>query len=238
MMKVDGTVADNEGKPVAAYITLTDLNSGKRVHSSRPAADGSYSFYVMEGSKYEMSVDPEQSNVTYFARQFDLTSDKISQREKVPVTLKPIATGDELPLNNLKFKPFSADLEAGSDAELKRLARLVKANQDFTFEIQVQLHGYEEDSVRSSPDLTEMIMDSINTQVDRLDSAGLPEKVDTVIVKARYHNDRTGRQANTIVEQLTRFGINRDKLTVITEALPATPTEGQKLLIKAVARKD
>ena len=73
-----------------------DLVNNKRIYTGRPNADGSYLLYLMEGTHYEMSVDPEQSNISYYAKQFDLTTEKIPQKERVNVILKQPKAGDEL----------------------------------------------------------------------------------------------------------------------------------------------
>ncbi len=106
MMKVEGKITDENGAAIPAYITIMDLVNSKRVHSARPAADGSYFLYLREGSKYEMSVDPEQSKISYFARQFDLTADKIPQREKINVVLKQPVPGDELAFGRNSIQTF------------------------------------------------------------------------------------------------------------------------------------
>lgn len=236
MMKIEGTVTGEDNQPMPSYITITNLDNGKRVYSGRPAADGSYFVYIQEGSKYEISIDPEQSKFTYFAKHFDLTTDKIPQREKVSATLKTPVPGDELLLNAVQFKPSSSELEPTSETEIKRLVRFVKANPQLNFEVQVLLNGYEEDSIRSSPDLTEVVMDSIHLKVDDIDSLGQLYKKDTVVTKARYHNDRTQAQANSIVEYLVKLGTNRDNLIIVTNAIPAVLPEDKKLTIKTVAR--
>ncbi len=236
MMKVEGKVTGGNTDPLPAYITITDLTKPKRVYSGRPAADGSFFVYIQEGSKYEMSFDPEQSKLSYFAKQFDLTSEKIPQRERVNVVLKEPVAGDELLLDMVQFKPFSSDLESTSESEMKRLIRLIKANPQLNFELQITLNGLEQDSIQSSPDLTEIAIDSIHTQRDEIDSLGQLYKRDTTIVKKRYHNDRTQAQANTIKDYLVRAGLNPDGLQILTNAVPAVLPENRKLIIKAVAR--
>ncbi|WP_276368356.1 hypothetical protein [Chryseolinea sp. H1M3-3] len=236
MMKVEGRVTAANNDPVPAYITLTDLSKGKRVYSGRPAADGSFFVYIQEGSKYEMSFDPEQSKLGYFAKQFDLTTEKIPQRERVNVVLKEPTPGDELLLDMIQFKPFSSNLEPTSETEMKRLIRFIKANSQLNFEIQVTLNGLQQDSIQSSPDLTELALDSIPTQIDEIDSLGQVYKRDTIIVKKRFHNDRTLAQANAIKAYLIRAGLNPDDLKVSTNAAPAVLPENRKLIVKAVAR--
>lgn len=236
MMKVEGKIIDENNAALPAYITIKDLVNSKRVYSGRPANDGSYFVYISEGSKYEMSIDPEQSKVGYFAKQFDLTGDKIPQREKINITLKQPVPGDEMLLDLIQFKPSTSELEVTSENELKRLIRLIKANPQLNFEIQVMLNGYEEDSVQSSPDLTEVLIDSMRTQVDDIDSLGQLYKRDTIVTRTTYHNDRTQAQADSIVEYLVRLGANANTLTTLTNAIPAVLPENRKLIVKAVAR--
>jgi hypothetical protein len=84
MMKLDGKVTGPEGAPTPAYVAIADLKTRKQVYNGRPNPDGTFLVYLMEGSTYELSVDPEQDNGTYFTKRYDLTSDKIPQIEKLP----------------------------------------------------------------------------------------------------------------------------------------------------------
>ncbi len=236
MMKVEGKITDENNIAVPAYITLTDLTNLNRVYSGRPAGDASYFVYLREGSKYDMAVDPEQSKISYFTKQFDLTTDKIPQREKLNVVLKQPSEGDELLLDMVQFKAETSQLEPSSETELKRLVRVIKANPQLNFEIQVMLNGYVEDSVRSAPDLTELLIDSLHTQFDDIDSLGQLYKRDTIIVKSIYHNDRTAAQAKSIMEYLIKLGVDGKTLTTLHNAIPALLPENRKLTIKAVAR--
>ena len=236
MMKVEGTITDINKAAVPAYISVTDLTTGKRVYTGRPSADGSYMVYLMEGTRYELSVDPEQSNISYFARQFDLTTDKTPQRERANVVLKQSAPGDELSLDLVAFKAGTAVLEPTSEPELKRLLRVVKANPQFKFEIQLMLTGYEQDSTQSNGDLTEVAIDSIATQIDDIDSVGQVYKKDTVFVKQVYHNDRTAKQAASIIEFLVKQGADPLIFTTLVNAIPAPLPENKKLTVKAVIR--
>lgn len=236
MMKIEGKITDAFNAATPAYISVIDLNTSKRVYTGRPSTDGTYLLYLMEGSNYEMSVDPEQSNMTYYARQFDLRSDKIPQREKVNITLKTPALGDEMPLDLVKFAPNSSKLEASSDTELKRLVRLTKANPSLKLEIQVLLSGYEENVNQITPDLTEMVIDSILTQFDDIDTLGHIFHRDSMIVRTRYHNDRTRQQAQAIIVYLSSQGIETSRLSCFGNAIEAILPENKKLIIKAVAR--
>lgn len=234
LMKLEGKVMDNAGKAAAAYLTVTDLSTSKRVYSGRPAADGSYFVYLREGTRYEVSFDPELSNISFYSKVVDLTTDKTPQKEKLNVTLKQPLAGDEFVLGQVKFKPGTSDLDPASENELKKLARMAKANAALKFEIQVMLQGYIEDAQPSQPDLTEMVVDSVRLKVNVTDATGATTQQDSVTVKTLYHNDRTARQAATVVTYLQQQGVT-NKLTVFNNAIPAT-TEGPKTIVKVIVR--
>lgn len=234
LMKVEGKITAANGTPIPAYISVTDLADHKRILSMRPAVDGSYFFYLREGSQYEISVDPEESKNSFFAQFADLTSDKIPQKEKIDVVLKQPEAGDELNLNLVAFKPFTATLLPSSDKELKRLSRLIKSNPEYHFEIQVLLKGFEESNQQSNADLTE-----IREETSGGDTATGTEDADSTQSQLSiiyYHNDRTIKQAETIINALIADGVAEDKLSYVVNAIPATEEE-KKLTVKAVVRK-
>lgn len=237
MMKLDGKVTDAAGNPVPAYISIVDISRKKNFYTGRPYADGSFIVYVMEGSKYELAIDPEQDAVSYFTKQLDLTTDRIPQVEKVSAVIKPLAVNDEFPLDMISFKPYSSVVDAPASApELKRFMRLVKGNPNVKFEIQVLLSGYVEDSVRSSPDLTEVLYDSIHAKYDDIDTLGQLYERDTVIVKTTYHNDRTWQQAQAIAKYLVSQGAAESNFGYFGNAIPAALPEQRKLTVKAMVR--
>lgn len=239
MMKIDGKVTDAAGAPVASYVSIFDVTKNKRFYSGRPYADGSFIVYVMEGSLYDLSVEPESDHLTFFSKILDLTTDKIPQIEKVAATIKPLATGDEFSLDVIRFKPNSSEIDkaTASTAELKRFMRLVKGNPGAKFEIQVMLTGYMQDSIQSDPDLTEVIYDSIRATFDDIDSLGQLYQRDTVIVKTTFHNDRTWQQAEAIVQFLASLGADPKNFSVFGNAIPALLPENKKLVIKAAVKK-
>lgn len=238
VMKIDGKVSNASALPGAAYISIFDLTKNKRVYSGRPYADGSFIAYIMEGSQYEIAIEPEQDNLKYFSKKLDLTTERIPQVEKVTAEIKPIMAGDEFALEMITFKPYSSQIEASSasSADFKRFMRLIKGNPTAKFEIQVMLNGYLQDSVQSNPDLTEIIYDSLTATYDDIDSLGQLYRRDTTIVRATYHNDRTWQQAEAIISFFASQGANPDNFTTFGNAIPATLPENRKLTIKAVVK--
>lgn len=104
-------------------------------------------------------------------------------------------------------------------------------------EIQIELQGYVEDSIKSSPDLTEIRIDSVEYFFDEIDSLGQLYRHDTIMAEYTYHNNRTIKQAEAIVEQLVALGCSREGLVYITAVKPEAILENRKLLVKAVLRK-
>lgn len=235
VMKVEGFIKDSEGKPTPAYISVFDLFNNKRILSSRPEADGYYFFYLLEGNAYELSVDHEQGSYTFFSKQFDLMHNETLRNEKVNVTLKPVVAGDEVALEGLHFTPHTLVLDNNADSELRRVSRLMKS-VPLNFELQVLLSGYLEDSVQSSPELTELMIDSTNVVLQKVDSLGRLSTQDSLVVKNRYHNDRTQKEAEVIVEKLIASGIDRNRITVFVNAKQEDVIENRKTIIKIVAR--
>jgi hypothetical protein len=233
MMKLEGKVSDPNGSPLPAYVSIIDLQSGKRTYNGRPNNDGSFLIYVMEGSRYELSVDPEHADQSYFSKTLDLTTNNIPQVEKVNAVLKPLASGDELSLDGIRFKEGSAEIDmASSEGELKRFVRLVTGNPGLKFEIPVLLQGYQEDSIQSNPDLTELMYDSVPSKYIDIDTLGQLFEKDTISVKVIYHNDRTVEESQSIIEYLIARGADRGNLSVVVNASPAAP-EDKKTLVKA-----
>lgn len=238
MMKLDGKVTGSDRVSAPAYVAVTDLKTRKPVYNGRPNADGSFLVYLMEGSTYELSVDPEQDNGIYFTKRYDLTTDKIPQIEKVTAVIKPLAIGDEITLERVAFKPNTSQLDLASSAsELKKLMRVIKGNPTLKFEFQVLLSGYKQDSIQSDPDLTEVVYDSVAATYDDIDTLGQLYKRDTVYVKTTYHNDRTWQQAQTLVNYFVSQGINELNFGIFGNAIPATLPEERKLIVKAAVRK-
>lgn len=235
MMKIDGKVTDASGAPTPAYISVMDLKLNKRVYNGRPNANGSFLVYLMEGSRYELAIDPEHGNINYFAKQYDLTTDKIPQVEKVNAVLKPVEENDEVMLAGVLFKNNSSELDPVSFDDLKRFARLVKGNPQVKFEIQVLQNDYTEDTIQSNIDLTEITYDSMAIQIDEIDSLGQLYKKDTIKVRTTFHNNRTQQQGERIINYLKTQGVDANSLTYFGNAI--YNAENKKIILKAMAKR-
>ena len=236
MMKIEGKVSDETGKPLQSYISLFDTVSGERVYNGRPDSDGTFLLYAMEGSKYELAIDPEHGDKTYYSRIFDLTTDQISQVEKVEAVLKPVFAGDVITLSGISFREHTAEIEpVSSQRELQRFVRMVTSNPDLKFEVSVEFEGYQEDSIQSRPDLTEMRIDTVHWLYIDIDTLGQLYERDTASVNVVFHNDRSDQQARAIVEYLVSRGVPDGSVAGFANAIPAVLPDNKKTMVQARA---
>jgi hypothetical protein len=257
MMKIEGTVS-NGSESVPAYISVIDVLTQKRYFSGCPDPDGSYFFYLKEGSVYEVAFDPEQSQKTFLVKSYDLTGDKIAQREKLDVVLKTPQPGDEFQLEGVAFTPQSSTITPASEDVLKRVIRLMKANPGLGFEIQVLLNGYRESEVRSDPDLTEQYTvidsvahyelithDTVRLTEERVDKDSLLSLIirDSVLTYSQreriiYHNDRTIPQSESIVDYLIQNGVTAHQVPIMVNAIEMPGEPRTTVRIRVFSLKD
>jgi hypothetical protein len=234
ILRVDGKL---ESPVIPAYISVNDMTTNKRIYNARPNADGSFTLYLREGSRYEVAVDPENASATFTSRYFDLTTGIGRPFERYNVSIKEAAAGDEIPLSSVRFKPYTSQLDESSSSELRRLSRLLKSKPDLKAEIQVMLQGYRADSLQSDPDLTEATIDSVEYYMDEIDSLGQLYQRDTLVAEYTYHNDRTLKQAQSVIDQLVTLGCDRNGLVYFVNARAEAILEERKTIVKVVLRK-
>ncbi|MBX2965026.1 MAG: PD40 domain-containing protein [Cyclobacteriaceae bacterium] len=235
VMKLEGQILGQDGVPTPAYISVEDLGTRKRFFSGRPDKTGYYFLYLTEGTRYELSVDPEQGNYTYFSKMFDMTAGESPLKQKVDVTLKPVAAGDVLELEGIQFKPHSSVPDDAGN-EIRRLVRLMKTVPDRTFEIQVELDGYYEDSIKSDPDLTEIRIDTVIYQIQDIDTLGQLYSRDSTIIETTYHNNRTEQQALSLLNELAAQGVDTSKLGFDVFIKPAAILQERRTRVRVLIR--
>lgn len=231
MLRVDGKILVETVPPVTTYVSVTDLSTSKRIFSGKPGSDGSFTVFLLEGSRYEVAVDPELGNFSYFSKLYDLTKD-VPQVDRISPEIKKIQTGYEWDLRQVNFEAHTATLATSSSSELKRLSRIIQSCPEYTFEIQVLLAGLVEDSIQSDTDLTQIQIDSIVTTFDDIDSLGQLYKRDTLIVKTTYHNNRTEEQAAAILSFLVNLGVDQRRLAHFSNSRPEAIPERRRLDVR------
>jgi outer membrane protein OmpA-like peptidoglycan-associated protein len=213
-LKVEGQVSMDGGSPISAYLSVKDVNSRKRVYSGRPTPDGSFSFYLAEGTQYELSIDPEQGYYTYYSQLFDLTQEKLPQKESITALLKKPSPGDALDLRIDLFKPSSALLTITGEDELKRVARMIKENPARLFEIRITLKGYREDTMKSE-EFSEVKTDTLS--VVAADSVSFTDGHAPSV----FHNDKTLAMAKAVNEYLLSQGVSESQVRFSVNAEPS-----------------
>ena len=235
MMKIEGAIT-GPADPSSSFVTVFNMKDQSKVFSTKPGKDGVFVAYIKEGGLYDLSVEPENDNYTFYSKRFDLTGDKFPAFEKVSATIKAAAIGDEIPLNGLSFKPYTSEIDPASTQELRRIARMIQGNPEKYFSIVVTLAGYQKDSVRSGADMTEILIDSIKIPVIyKIDSA-LTATRDSVVIKTTYHNDRTTKQAKALREYFIKQGIPESRVICSGKALPEPALENRKTAVKVIVR--
>lgn len=241
MMKLEGKiVAENPG---AAYISVFDQKDQSQVFNGRPYANGGFTVYLKEGDVYDLSVDPEKDNFTFFSKKFDLTGEKFTISGSENIALKPLAPGDIIELGGLTFKPASSDITSSSTQELRRVVRMIKGNPAYKFTIDVTLYGLVQDSIRSNSDLTEITSDSVTKIISYsvMDTLATPPVSrtmtrDSVMIRHTYSNDRTANQGLEIVNYLVGQGIPGSIVTLTHKAIPEPDAMLRKTLVRIIVR--
>jgi hypothetical protein len=164
-VKIEGVVAGLEN-PSSPYIAVFDQKDQNRVYNGRPEKDGTFTFYLKEGAIYNLSIEPEKDDYTFYSKTYDFTSDQVPMSDKVEAVIKPLTKGTELELG-IEFKSTTASLSPSSTQSLRRLTRMVKGNPDKKFVLDVTLQGYVTDSLQSSTDLTAVIIDTVHYTVPK-----------------------------------------------------------------------
>ena len=251
LMKIEGQMKSSVG----AYIGVFDLKARKQLSSIRPSENGSFVIYLKEGSEYDLSIEPESDKLTYFSRLYDLTGDRFPTYDKLEAELHELKAGDEIELAAVRFNPYTSTLNTTSENEIRRASRLIRANTNFRFTLDITLFGLLKDSIQSSPDLTEVVFDTLKFKVnytkDSLveippDSMTLTIRYDTlrtvltrdsIVINTTYHNDRTSEQLQTVLNALIAEGIHSDRVQWTHRALPIEGIENKKTLVKLTAKR-
>ncbi len=232
-LRVEGFV-EGPADLSSPFVTVYSLTDQSRSFSTRPAKNGMFVAYMNYGSQYELSIEPELDNYTFYSRQYDLRGDGTPMIDRVQAALAPVASGDALDLNGIQFDPQSSTLTLSSAQEVRRLSRFINGNPDKSFAIEVTLHGYLQDTLRSNADLTEIVYDTTRIPVTYFVDSVTTATRDSIVVKARYHNDRTLKQAKAIESTLVKEGSPPARLASSGKAFEEAIIEKRKALIRVI----
>lgn len=167
VMRIQGTVTGASDVPLNANLTVFNINERDRLWNEKTGPKGEFAVVLKEGAAYDLAVDLEDPSYMYFSKIYDL-EEEVGARDKenLKIQLTPIQKGAtyEFPII---FELNSSEIDDISTFELRRISELLRKNPNMTIEIAVHQNSYREDSIQSDPDLTEVVIDSIYTQIER-----------------------------------------------------------------------
>lgn len=189
VMRIQGEVTDAAtGQPLNANLTVFNIAERDRLWNEKAGAKGTFAIVLKEGAAYDVAVDVDDPLYMYYSKVYNLV-ETIGPRDKenLKIELSPIKEGTAYP-SDIFFEEYSTRLKDNSTFELRRMAALLKKNQNMRIEIAVYQNNYREDSVQIDPDLTELRLDSTFTRIlkpiDVHDSSTLLETDALAVVEA------------------------------------------------------
>lgn len=206
-------------------IQSINLNTGKK-STSLPNAKGEFVLILSQGAKYDVSVRDTDGKYAFHSREDDLQDLAKNLRQKWEIELHALKSGDAIALNSVSFEPYSASLTKEAVYDLNRLLFLMKKNPEKKIEIGVHIPELKTNTVQSDKDLTESIMETVTVQkqIETMDTiiedslmvlVPSTKTIEEQVEKITYHNDRTQKQANAVLEYLKSKGIPESRVKVI-----------------------
>ena len=142
---VKGTVTDPSGKPVPAGIAYEFLkNALPAGNAGAHPRDGKYQIALPIGEDYGFRASA--SGYIAISDRIDLTAAKDQQVFERNLVLVPIATGVPIRLNNIFFETAKTELLPKSQAELDRLAALLRDMPSMRIEIRGHTDSVDDDA--------------------------------------------------------------------------------------------
>ncbi|MBO7125752.1 MAG: OmpA family protein, partial [Bacteroidales bacterium] len=140
VVNVTGKITDKQGKPIETQIVWEDLTSGDMVEKSHSdPVNGNYFAVLPNGKMYGYYVEDERFYPQ--AQNIDLTNGKSAQTVTKDIVVTSYKEMKEekaaVRLNNLFFDTDKSDLLSYSIPELKRVAKILKANN-----LRVEIAGH------------------------------------------------------------------------------------------------
>ena len=242
VLVLEGTVKDkNSGEPLDAFIELYDLDAKDLTVRTRPdKKTGEFFMIAPAGVKYDFSAMALDKSHFFHSNFYDLTDVNVSRIENIEVKLPALGKGKADQLVNTSFKGYTTNVNDDSDPEIRRIAKMLKLSPTTNIEIQGHLGEFLEDTVKSSPDMTEtrqevklIIRDVEEKVMQERDSTITIMGADSVMrdstfsylkevivmrkdtvekIITWYHNDRTQQEAEAIVNELKRMGVPSSRI--------------------------
>lgn len=239
---VEGSVRNlKTNKPVESFIQVYDESNWERLFVQRTNREGDFNLILPSGTAYNVYVQESSLNHTFYSKSIDLRQATKFSRKTINAKLEKLTPGVSLFMERIAFKPYTSEFESYSLQELERLESLLKSNGALQLRIAAFNKNYKSDSIRSDKDLTELIVDTLITQKEVIDSILIVQDnpIDSVMnkdsvmvvkevepqytiqkrtvevrtIKKTYHNDRTDEQAKVIYQYFIDNGIPKNRIS-------------------------
>ena len=213
VMRVDGKVLDHQGKPADVNINIFNALDNRRIGTAKLNEEGSFYVYFKEGEFYDISVEPKNGSHTYYSAKYDLGKMEGPSFDKFEAVIKPVYPGDTILANPIVFIPYSHVISQSPELEMRRLSRFMLSNANYNFEVGAYQYNYQQDSTLSNPDFTEIIIDTVYYEKEVfVDSLNRSVILDSIAIAYTYHNDRSVKQARSVVNLLIQHGVPEESL--------------------------
>lgn len=183
--RVNGQITDNAGESIVADLKVFETSARKRLINETTDQDGTFSFVLVEGNTYDVSLEPKNGQLQYFAKIYDLQEIPSRDRENIKVTAAPHPLNVPVKNDNIIFQPYKTEIDDKSVFEVRRLAALLRANPDWKINITSILYDYKEDTTFSDPDLTETRKDTLLQPVNKI----IPSELISTTINDTLHLD-------------------------------------------------
>lgn len=177
--KVSGKIVNGDTGSLEAEGIVFDAVQRKTFSRFSINNTGTFSIALPEGTTYDISLTPKDKSYWYYSKLYILDSVPSRDRITIKVEFEKIEPGKPFINESLLFEPHSANVSDLSSFELRRLASLLNAHPNYDLKVNTHLYNYQEDSLRSNPDLSEVRNDTIYEQIKVL----IPENYLTTSIK-------------------------------------------------------
>ncbi len=208
VMRIQGKVTDVvTGEPVNAKLIVFNVDLRDRIWNDNIGEAGEFALVLNEGNTYDLSVNHPDASYKYYSKVYSL-DDIGRDKEQLNIQLEPLTSEKEY-VSDVLFEQHTSNLADGSIYELRRLADMVRRNPNMKIEIHVTQTNYQEDSVQSNPDLTEVLIDSmiVERQVLVTNISDIPQNTDSLNIE----------EIDATVDSLNSMSYSKDS-TVVEQA--------------------
>lgn len=242
VMRIEGKVVDKDtGEPVNAKLVAFNVTMRDRIWNDQIGDAGEFSLVLNEGATYDLSVTHPDPSYQYYSKIYALEQVGRRDREKLNIELTKLAAGLEFD-SDIFFVERTPEIDDRSTYELRRITDMIRKNPNIKLEFLIHQTNYKEDSIKSDPDLSELDIDStyierlvlvqvdstnMENAVDEMDSVGYTMESDTLMAEPNepvyetvrelvtnytYHNDRTAKQSDAILNYFLDKGVHKENL--------------------------